>query len=539
MPSDDSSNNNPPAPPAAPSVAASQQNPAHINPWIIAIAVMLSTFMEVLDTTVVNVSLPHIAGSLSATVDEATWTLTSYLVANAIILPLTGWLSNYFGRKRMLMMSVTGFTIASFMCGLAPSLPFLIVCRVIQGACGGGLQPISQAVLLESFPPQDRGKAMGFWGLGIVVAPLLGPVLGGWLTDSYSWRWVFYINVPIGLASIVMTRLYVFDPAYIKRATSRIDYWGIGMLAVGIGFLQIVLDKGQEKDWFATTWITVVAVAAVVALVAFMVHELMIDHPLVQLRVFKDRTYSTGVFLMSMLGVGLYGTTVLIPLILQTLLGYPALRAGIAMAPRGLGSFIAMPIVGLIMMKFDPRKMLALGLFVCALTLFQFSALNRSAGYWDFFWPQLEMGLSLGLVFVPLTTITMSNIPKETMGNATSLFNLVRNLGGSIGISAVSAMELRLQQTNTNVLGAHVNPLSASARNMMNMMEHAMASRSGDAVAAAHQARAMVFGLVQREAAMISYNTIFKSLGILFIALLPFVVLMRRPSPKAPAVAAH
>jgi DHA2 family multidrug resistance protein len=542
MPSDETqSNPGPPAEsqPASPPASATQQNPAHINPWIIAVAVMLSTFMEVLDTTVVNVSLPHIAGSLSATVDEATWTLTSYLVANAIILPLTGWLSNFFGRKRMLMLSVTGFTIASFMCGLAPSLPFLIVCRVIQGACGGGLQPISQAVLLESFPPQDRGKAMGFWGLGIVVAPLLGPVLGGWLTDSYSWRWVFYINVPIGLASIVMTRLYVFDPAYIKRATSRIDFWGIGMLAVGIGLLQVVLDKGQEKDWWATTWITVVAISAAVALIAFMARELIIEHPVVQLRVFKDRTYSTGVFLMSMLGVGLYGTTVLIPLILQTLLGYPALRAGIAMAPRGLGSFIAMPIVGLIMTKFDPRKMLALGLFVCALTLFQFSALNRSAGYWDFFWPQLEMGLSLGLVFVPLTTITMSNIPKETMGNATSLFNLVRNLGGSIGISAVQTMELRLQQTNTNVLGAHVNPLSASARNMMNMMEQMMVSRGGDAVAAAHQARAMIFGLVQREAAMISYNTIFKSLGILFLALLPFILLMRRPSAKAPAVAAH
>jgi len=542
MPSDDTQNNpGPPAEsqPAAPPVAASQQNPAHINPWIIAVAVMLSTFMEVLDTTVVNVSLPHIAGSLSATVDEATWTLTSYLVANAIILPLTGWLSNFFGRKRMLMLSVTGFTIASFACGLAPSLPFLIVCRVVQGACGGGLQPISQAVLLESFPPQDRGKAMGFWGLGIVVAPLLGPVLGGWLTDSYSWRWVFYINVPIGLASIVMTRLYVFDPAYIKRATSRIDYWGIGMLAVGIGLLQVVLDKGQEKDWWATTWITAVAISAVVALIAFMVRELVIEHPVVQLRVFKDRTYSTGVFLMSMLGVGLYGTTVLIPLILQTLLGYPALRAGIAMAPRGLGSFIAMPIVGLIMTKFDPRKMLALGLFICALTLFQFSALNRSAGYWDFFWPQLEMGLSLGLVFVPLTTITMSNIPKETMGNATSLFNLVRNLGGSIGISAVNTMELRLQQTNTNVLGAHVNPLSASARTMMNMMEQMMVSRGGDAVAAAQQARAMIFGLVQREAAMISYNTIFKSLGVLFLGLLPFILLMRRPSAKSPAVAAH
>jgi MFS transporter, DHA2 family, multidrug resistance protein len=525
--------------PASPPVALSQQNPAHINPWIIAIAVMLSTFMEVLDTTVVNVSLPHIAGSLSATVDEATWTLTSYLVSNAIILPLTGWLSNFFGRKRMLMMSVTGFTISSFLCGLAPSLPFLIVCRVIQGACGGGLQPISQAVLLESFPPEDRGKAMGFWGLGIVVAPLLGPVLGGWLTDSYSWRWVFYINVPIGIASIIMTRLFVFDPHYIKRASSRIDYWGIGMLAVGIGLLQVVLDKGQEKDWWATTWITATAISAAVALAAFIVRELLIDHPVVQLRVFKDRTYSTGVFLMSMLGVGLYGTTVLIPLILQTLLGYPSLRAGIAMAPRGLGSFIAMPIVGLILTKFDPRKLLALGLFICALTLFQFSGLNRNAGYWDFFWPQLEMGLSLGLVFVPLTTITMSNIPTETMGNATSLFNLVRNLGGSIGISAVQTMELRLQQTNTNVLGAHVNPLSASARNMMNMMKSMMVSRGGDAVAAAHQASAMIFGLVQREASMISYNTIFKSLGILFLALLPFILLMRRPSPKAPAVAAH
>src|ERR1700676_2957101 len=355
------------------------RTPPHINPWIIAVAVMLSTFMEVLDTTVVNVSLPHIAGSLSATVDEATWTLTSYLVSNAIILPLTGWLSNFFGRKRMLLLSVTGFTIASFLCGLAPSLPFLIVCRVIQGACGGGLQPISQGVLLESFPPEDRGKAMGFWGLGIVVAPLLGPVLGGWLTDSYSWRWVFYINVPIGIASIVMTRVFVFDPHYIRRGSSKVDYWGIGMLAVGIGTLQMVLDKGQEKDWFGTSWITALAVVSVVAIAAFILYELRTAEPVVNLRVFKNRTYSTGVFLMAMLGVGLYSTTVLIPLVLQTLLGYPALRAGIAMAPRGLGSFIAMPLVGLIMTKFDPRKLLTLGMIVCAITLFQFSDLNLHA----------------------------------------------------------------------------------------------------------------------------------------------------------------
>jgi DHA2 family multidrug resistance protein len=514
-------------------------NPQHINPWIIAIAVMLSTFMEVLDTTVVNVSLPHIAGSLSATVDEATWTLTSYLVSNAIILPLTGWLSNFFGRKRMLMMSVTGFTIASFLCGLAPSLPFLIVCRVIQGACGGGLQPISQAVLLESFKPEDRGKAMGFWGLGIVVAPLLGPVLGGWLTDSYSWRWVFYINVPIGLASILMTRWFVFDPPYIRRASSRIDYWGIGMLAVGIGMLQVVLDKGQEKDWFGTTWITVVAVLAAIALGTFVVYELRVHEPVVNLRVFTNRSYSTGVFLMAMLGVGLYGTTVLIPLVLQTLLGYPALQAGIAMAPRGLGSFIAMPMVGLLIAKVDPRKLLTIGMGVCALTLYQFSRLNLQAGYWDFFWPQFEMGLALGCVFVPLTTISMSPIPKETMGNATSLFNLVRNLGGSIGISAVNTVQLRRAQANISILGSHVNPYSASARHMLSALHNIFISKGVDTVHAAQRADAAVFRMVEQQASMLAYNTVFRLLAGLFLLLIPFIFLMQRPGEKSGPVAAH
>jgi len=513
--------------------------PTIVNPWIVAIAVMLSTFMEVLDTTVVNVSLPHIAGSLSATIDEATWTLTSYLVSNAIILPLTGWLSNFFGRKRMLMLSVTGFTVASFLCGLAPSLPFLVVCRVIQGACGGGLQPISQAVLLESFKPEDRGKAMGFWGLGIVVAPLLGPVLGGWLTDSYSWRWVFYINVPIGVASLLMTRLFVFDPSYIRRTSSRIDYWGIGMLALGIGALQVVLDKGQEKDWFGTTWITAVMIVAVVALGSFLFHELRVSEPVVNLRVFKNRTYSTGVFLMSMLGVGLYGTTVLIPLILQTLLGYPALRAGIAMAPRGLGSFIAMPVVGLMMSKFDPRKLLTIGMAVCAFTLFQFSRLNLQAGYWDFFWPQFEMGRSLGLVFVPLTTISMSPIPKETMGNATSLFNLVRNLGGSVGISAVNTFVLRRAQANINILGAHVNPYSSSATQMLAALQHMFMSKGADLVAAAHRAQEALFRMVGQQANMLAYNNVFRILGGLFLFLIPFIFLMHRPQAKGPIVGGH
>src|SRR5271169_4016814 len=240
-----------------------------INPWIIAISVMLSTFMEVLDTTVVNVSLPHIAGNLNASIDESTWVLTSYLVANAIVLPITGWLANYFGRKRLLIAAVTGFTAASFLCGLAPSLPLLIIFRVVQGACGGGLQPLSQAVLLEAFPPKDRGKAMAFWALGIVVAPMLGPVMGGWITDSYSWRWVFYINLPIGIAATLMAKFFIFDPPYIRRQSSYVDWWGIGFLATGIGALQIMLDKGQEEDWFSSDFIRVLAVVAVVGLAAF------------------------------------------------------------------------------------------------------------------------------------------------------------------------------------------------------------------------------------------------------------------------------
>jgi len=520
-------------------MAASQEiapAPPVVNPWIIAVAVMLSTFMEVLDTTVVNVSLPHIAGSLSATVDESTWTLTSYLVSNAIILPITGWLANHFGRKRLLMVSVVGFTTASFFCGLAPTLPLLVFFRVVQGACGGGLQPISQAVLLESFPPRDRGKAMGFWGLGIVVAPMLGPVLGGWLTDSHSWRWVFYINVPIGVASIIMTKLFIFDPPYIRRSSSRVDYWGIGMLAVGIGALQVVLDKGQEKDWFGTHWITALALLAVVLLTVFVIYELVTDHPVVNLRVFKDRSYSSGVFMMSILGVGLYGSTVLIPLVLQTLLGYPALQAGIAMAPRGFGSFIAMPVVGLILTRFDSRKLLALGLCVCALTLLQFSRLNLDAGYWEFFWPQLFMGLSLGFVFVPLTTVTMNPIPKEQMGNATSLFNLVRNLGGSVGISAVETMQVRRTQTHIGILGAHVNSLNLGSQQTLGQLQGYFAAIGADPVTASHQAYVAVWEMVLRQAAILSYNDVFRLLGVMFLLMLPMIALMKKPKGGGPGM---
>src|SRR6476469_2583637 len=439
----------------------------HVNPWIVAIAVMFATFLEVLDTTVVNVSLPHIAGNLSATIDESTWVLTSYLVANAIVLPLTGWLATHFGRKRLLMTSVVGFTSASFLCGLAPNLPLLVLFRLIQGATGGAMQPLSQAILLEAFPPKDRGRAMGFWGLGIVVAPILGPVLGGWLTDTYSWRWVFYINLPVGIASLVMTKLFVFDPPYLRKETNRIDYWGIGLLALWVGSLQLALDLGQQRDWFSSPFITTLVVMSVGGVVAFLVRELMADEPVIDLRVFKLRSYSTGVFLMTTLGFVLYGSLVLLPIMLQTLLGYPSLQAGIAMAPRGMGSRIGMPLVGTLIGRIDPRKMVAGGLIVGALTLFWLGELNLHAGYWDIFWPQFLQGLGLSALFVPLTTISMDPIPRERMGNATSLFNLMRNLGGSVGIAMTSSILTRREQEYFNVFGAHVDPFSPAAQNAL------------------------------------------------------------------------
>jgi MFS transporter, DHA2 family, multidrug resistance protein len=513
--------------------------PRHVNPWLIAVSVMFATFMEVLDTTVVNVSLPHIAGSLSVTIDEATWALTSYLVANAIILPMTGWLASVFGRKRLLMLSVVGFTAASFLCGLAPTLGMLILFRILQGATGGALQPLSQAVLLEAFPPQDRGKAMGFWALGIVVAPIMGPVLGGWLTDNYSWRWVFYINIPVGIASIVMTKLYIFDPAYLRIESRKIDYWGIGMLAVGIGALQIVLDKGQEEDWFASSLITALAIISAVTLVALVVHLLTTDEPVVDLRVFKARTYAVGVFLMTIVGFVLYGSMVLLPIMLQTLLAYPPLQAGIAMAPRGIGSFFMMPITGLMTGRFDPRKLLTIGLLVGGLTLFWLSRLSLQAGYWDIFWPQLIQGVGMSLLFVPLTTVSMDPIPREKMGNATSLFNLMRNIGGSIGIATTGTMLARHSQATTVTLGANVTAYDGASQSMLAQLQAAFMAAGADATTATGRAYAALAGLVRRQATMVSFVGIFELMAVMFVSLVPLVLLMKRPTHRAPAGAAH
>jgi len=509
-----------------------------INPWLIAIAVMSSTFMEVLDTTVVNVSLPHIAGSLSATNDEATWTLTSYLVANGIILPMTGWLAGRFGRKRLLMLSVTGFTIASFLCGLAPSLPFLIVCRVIQGACGGGLQPLSQAILMESFPPNKRGQAMAFWALGIVVAPMLGPVAGGWLTDNYSWRWVFYINIPIGIIALFLTEMFIVDPPYLRHREKRgIDYWGIGLLALGIGSLQIMLDKGQEDDWFGSRFIVTLCVLAVVGLSGLIIRELTAKHPVLDLGVFKYRSFAIGTFLMTIIGFVLYGSTVLLPLLMQVILGYTAFTAGLNNLPRGAASFCIMPLVGRLTDKVDHRKLLGFGLVASAYAMWELSRLSLQMSNRSFWWPLIVQGAALGFVFVPLTTITNNPIPNERMGNATSIFNLMRNIGASIGISMVETVQFRTQQTHINVLGRNVTPESPSAQQMLNSMKGYFMQQGSSAAVATQQAYEALWGMVQRQAAMLAYNDTFRFLAALFVCMIPLLFLLRKPKTgKGPAM---
>jgi DHA2 family multidrug resistance protein len=409
----------------------------------------------------------------------------------------------------------------------------------MQGATGGALQPLSQAVMLEAFPPTDRGKAMAFWGLGIVVAPMLGPVIGGYLTDNFSWRWVFYINLPVGLASVIMTRLFIFDPPYIGRQKRGIDYWGIGMLALGVGALQVILDKGQEDDWFAANWIVIATVISAAALILFVVHEIHTRDPVVQLRVFKDRTYAAGVFLMTMLGFILYGSLLLLPIFLQTMLGYSALEAGIAMAPRGLGSFLMMPLVGTVLGRFDPRKVLAVGLVGASWTLYQLSALNLNAGYWDIFWPQFIQGAALAMLFVPLTTATMDRIPKEAMGNATSMFNLMRNLGGGFGIAAATTFLFRRQQFHTHQLGEHVSLLNTQTQGFLRNMQSAMMTHGGDPAAAATQSYVALWGAVQRQAAMLAFVDTFRAMAIVFLLVLPFLFIMKRPKHHRAAGPIH
>jgi DHA2 family multidrug resistance protein len=509
------------------------------NPWLIAASVMLATFMEVLDTSVANVSLPHIAGNLSATTDEATWVLTSYLVANAIILPATNWLGNLFGRKRFLVSCIIFFTFASALCGAAGSLGFLVIARVLQGAAGGALQPISQAVLLESFPPAKRGAAMAVFAMGVVVAPILGPTLGGWITDNYSWRWVFYINLPIGLIAALMANSFIEDPPYLQRVSaSNIDYLGFGFLALWLATLQYVLDRGQELDWLGSATITWCIVISVVSFIAFVVRELTARQPLVDLKVLMNRNLAVGCALIAILGGLLYGTIAVLPLFMQNLLGYTALDAGLALSPRGVGAFFATIIVGRLVGKVSNRILILIGFLGMAYSSFLFGNINLSIGMSSIVWPTIFSGVSISFIFVPLATSSMGTLRQEQIGNASGLFNLMRNLGGSIGIAGITTFVARGAQTNQAALVGHFSPFNPVYQQKLAAIQNGLAAHE-ETYRAAHQAPQVLYNILGQQSLLVTYAHNFQLFALLCLVTTPLVFLFKKVSKSSAPVGAH
>lgn len=527
--------------------APSQSNPnqphpqSAANPWLIASAVMLATFMEVLDTSIAAVALPYIAGSLSATNDEATWVLTSYLVANAVILPASTWFSLRFGRKRFLIACIVIFTVSSFVCGSAASLGMILIARAVQGAGGGALQPLSQAILLESFPPQKRGMAMAAFALGVVVAPVLGPTLGGWLTDTYSWRWAFYINIPVGIFAVFMISRYVQDPPYIKNAKpGRLDGIGLGMLAVWLGCLQIILDKGQEDDWFGAAWIRWAALILVISLIAFLIREFRHRQPLVDLRVFRHRNFALGCVLIGLFGASIYGLITLLPLFYQELLGYTALAAGWAVSPRGIGAIVAMPLIGYLTAKIDNRWLIAFGFGTFAVASLWFGEVNLSIGQWTFLWAILISGFGSGCVFVPLSTTAVAFLKNEEIGNASGLYNLFRNIGGSIGISVVNTIVARHEQTHRNEMVRHLNPARVSVHDALGGLNHFLTVQGTSPADALRRAYTLFNEALNGQARLWSYVDDFRYMALACFACIPIVFTLKKAvGRKGAASAGH
>ncbi|MFP5229097.1 MAG: DHA2 family efflux MFS transporter permease subunit [Acidobacteriota bacterium] len=499
------------------------------NRWMIAVSVMTATFMVVLDSSVAAVALPHIAGNLSASTDEATWVLTSYLVSNAIMLPATGWITGRIGRKRLLILSIILFTAASLLCGLAIDMPMLILARVLQGIGGGGMQPLAQAILLESFPPREHGTAMAVYGVGIVVAPVIGPTLGGWITDSYSWRWIFYINLPVGVLALFLAGLYIEDPPYIlRKIQGAIDYLGFVLMALWLGSLQLVLDKGQESDWFGATWIRWTAFVSVAAFVCFLSRELRSHDPIVQLHVLRNRNFAMGTLITALFGFVLYGITALLPLFLQTLLGYPALDSGLAVSPRGIGSMLAMLVAGGLAARLDGRVMLAGGLCIFGLSTLMLSHVNLTIGIAAVAVPCIINGFGGGLTFVPLTTMAMGRLRREEIGNASGIYNLMRNIGGSIGIAAVTTLLVRRSQVHQNYLVGHVTADAPAAGGAVAGMANHLASSGFDAWSAHRAALGALYRVVEQQASLLSYADNFAVLGYLALLSAPLVLLFQR-----------
>jgi DHA2 family multidrug resistance protein len=505
------------------------------------LTVTLATFMEVLDTSVANVALPHIAGSLSAGQDESTWVLTSYLVSNAIILPMSGWLSNLIGRKRFYMSCVALFTISSFLCGLAPSLSMLIFFRVLQGVGGGGLQPSEQAILADTFEPGKRGMAFAVYGMAVVLAPAIGPTLGGWITDNFNWRWIFFINIPVGIVSLMLTNRLISDPPYMKeqkRTGIRIDYIGLGLLALGLGALQVVLDKGQRDDWFGSNFIVTMSAICVVSLIAVIFWEWNHKDPIIDLHLFRERSFAIGNMLMFMVGFALLSSTVLIPQFLQSLLGYTAQEAGLALMPGGFAILLAMPLVGYLLGRTDPRRLLLFGLPMLSFALFRMTRFDTAIDFHTVAMARVFQAIGLAFLFVPINTAAYSFIPKGKNNAASGLINLSRNIGGSVGISFVTTMLARRAQVHQSNLVAHTNAGNGTLETMLNSATHLLISRGSSAHEAARQAYGLVAARIDQQATMLAYIDNFWMLSVAVLAMIPFVFLMKKARPGGP-IAVH
>lgn len=523
--------------------AAAEWRPA-VNPWIIAIAVTLATFMEVLDTSIANVALPHIAGSLSAGQDESTWVLTSYLVSNAIVLPLSGWLSSIIGRKRFYMSCVALFTISSALCGFAPNLPILIVFRILQGVGGGGLQPSEQAILADTFAPAKRGMAFAVYGIAVVMAPAIGPTLGGWITDNFSWRWIFFINVPVGILSLVLTSRLIQDPPYLKRrklSETKIDYIGLGLVALGLGTLQVILDKGQREDWFESHFIVVLAVVSAASLIFVVFWEWNHKDPIIDLHLYRERTFAAANFLMFMLGFALLGSTLLLPLFMQTLLGYTAERSGLALMPGGFAIMVAMPIVGFLLSRYSPRYLLLFGLSMLSFSLFHMTTFDLGVDFQTVMMARVFQAIGLAFLFVPINTAAYSSLPRDKNNAASGLMNLARNIGGSVGISFVTTGLARRAQVHQVRLVEKLTAANPQFQAWLHGMKGPFSGGgfgpgSGPGSALQH-AYSMMQANVIRQATMLAYIDNFWVLGVVIFCLIPFVFLIKKSKPGGEIVA--
>jgi len=526
---------------AAPSYAL--WKPSH-NPWIVALTVTLATFMEVLDTSIANVALPHIAGGLSATQDESTWVLTSYLVSNAVILPISAWLSVLVGRKKFYMTCVALFTMSSFLCGLAPTLGMLVLFRVMQGLGGGGLATSEQAILADTFSVEKRGVAFAVYGMAVVIAPAIGPTLGGWITDNYSWRWIFYINVPVGLLSLYLTKRIVEDPPYMKAEQQRtlrnpIDYMGLGLIGVGIGCLQYVLDKGQEADWFSSRKISVMMTVSIVALIWFVMNEWKHDYPIMDLKLLRQRNFATAAVMMFLMGIVLFASTVLIPQFLQILMGYTAEQSGLALSAGGLVLVVMMPVVGQLITRVDPRLMIAFGFASTGLALFHMRTMNTQIDFGTAAMYRVYQTIGLPFLFIPISTLAYLGVPQHKSNQVAGMNNFARNLGGSIGISLLSTFLERFSQKHQVMLSAHTTAGDPQFTQRIAGLTQTFTSQGVPPNQAQAKAYSLITQLVSGQAALLAYVDIISIGAIVFVSLAPVAFLMKRPPKNAAPVAAH